>query len=139
MPARAAARASIPTAVSLTDRRERRLIFREVHRRVGGPIDDPIGARLRHHAVNGGLIGDIEIRTRLDDDLVLRGDRLRDRTADLAAAAEHEHSHGNFSISAKLLPRASLTDSAGATPGGSGHRMPSAGSSHAKVRSSAGL
>ena len=38
-----------------------RLVFGEVHRRVRGRIDDPIGPGIRQRPFDGMLIGDVEI------------------------------------------------------------------------------
>ena len=84
-------------------------------------------------------IADVELGTGLRHHPILCGGRRNNRARDLAAAAEHQHSHANFSISAKLAPRASLAESLGATPGGRGQRMPKVASSQAKVRSCSGL
>ena len=119
--------------------RLRRLIFSQIHCRVGGGIDHPLGAAFRQCACDGLFIADVEFLAGPDHHVMLRMGRRNHRARDLAAAAEHQHSHANFSISAKLAPRASLGESLGATPAGRGQRMLNFASFHARVRSCSGL
>ena len=117
----------------------RRLIFGQIDGGIGGGVDDPLGAGVGQRASDGLLVADVEFGAAPGEGVVPRGRRSHDRACDLAAAAEHQDSHANFSISAKLVPRASLADSFGATPSGSGQRIFKVGSFHARVRSCGGL
>jgi hypothetical protein len=77
-----------------------RLIFRQVHRGISSGVDEPLRSGFRHCTRDGLLIADVEFSASPYDNVVMRGGRRDDRTRDLAAAAEHQHSHANFSISA---------------------------------------
>ena len=117
----------------------RRLIFGQIHRRIGGGIDDPVRAALRNRSRDGSGISDVEFSARLCHYLMGNGRCGGDRTRHLTSTAQHQHFHANFPMSAKLLPTASLADSFGTTPAGKGQRTFDLASSQARVRSCSGL
>ena len=107
-----------------------------------GPPATALPAHSGRTSVNerdGLVIADIELSPALGHDVMLRRGRRHDGARDLAAATEHQHSHGNFSTLEKLAPRASLAESWGATPAGRGQGMFNVASSQASVRSCSGL
>ena len=98
-----------------------RLILRKVHRRIGGAIDDPGWSDFVECTRHGCRIADIQLRAGLEHDVAGNRGRSKDRSGNLPAAAQHQHSHANFSIFSKLAPWSSFADSLGIVPAGSGH------------------
>ncbi len=91
---------------------QRRLILRAIHCRIGGGIDHPVGLDVRQCFLDSPLVGNVELPMCSNDDFVPAGACLVDRAGDLAAT-QHQHSHGNFSISANDVPFASFEESFG--------------------------
>ena len=114
------------------------LILGKIHRRECGRINNPICFNFRKNSRDCLFVGNIKFRVRSSHDLMVVGGRQANSPRDLTAA-QHQNSHANFSISANEVPLASLAESFGCTPGASGQRIASVGSSQANVFSCAGL
>ena len=121
-------------------RRQLRLAFGLVHRRVGAGIEHPIGPMLLHRRPAGIGIGQIQLAAAAGDQLHLGrpgGDQL---LAQLAGGAGEQHLHQNRSPSASSANNgatASLSDSWGSAPARAsrGQAIASAGSSQRMARS----
>ncbi len=124
--------------VAIDPPRDLRLALGAVDRRIGGGVDEEVGAFAVERRRHGGCVRDVE-RAPVWRRQIDAGRRAIGKGAGkLAAAAGDERLHAYPGVSASVLPAASLADSTGVPMPSSGQSMPRAGSFHSRLCSSAG-